>query len=66
MLLKQDHYGAEGEHDEDYDHDAFLGHDEAAEFENLSPEESMERLAKIVDRIDKVLLYVGLFTLHTT
>ena len=49
----QDHYGVDGHHDDDYDHDAFLGHDQAEEFEHLSPEESMERLAKIVDRIDK-------------
>lgn len=40
-----------GEHDADYDHEAFLG-DEASEFDNLSPEESVERLAKIVDKID--------------
>ncbi len=50
-LSDKEHYHG-GEHDEDYDHDAFLGHDEAQEFENLSPEESMERLGKIVDRID--------------
>ena len=37
--------------DHDYDHEAFLG-DEAAEFDELSPEESQRRLGEIVDRID--------------
>ncbi|XP_034046633.1 reticulocalbin-3 [Thalassophryne amazonica] len=35
-----------------YDHEAFLGKDEAKTFDQLTPEESKERLAKIVDRID--------------
>ena len=37
----------------DYDHEAFLGKDEAAEFDNLSDEESRRRLGLIVDKIDK-------------
>uniref|UniRef100_A0A3Q3VWW4 EF-hand domain-containing protein n=1 Tax=Mola mola TaxID=94237 RepID=A0A3Q3VWW4_MOLML len=44
------------EHDDkknfDYDHEAFLGHDEAKTFEQLPPEESKRRLSIIVDRID--------------
>ncbi|XP_073713353.1 reticulocalbin-3 isoform X2 [Misgurnus anguillicaudatus] len=35
-----------------YDHEAFLGKEEAKTFDQLSPEESKERLGKIVDRID--------------
>ncbi|XP_051796886.1 reticulocalbin-3 isoform X1 [Acanthochromis polyacanthus] len=35
-----------------YDHEAFLGKEEAKTFDQLSPEESKARLAKIVDRID--------------
>ncbi|KAM8825281.1 reticulocalbin-3 isoform 2-T3 [Synchiropus picturatus] len=35
-----------------YDHEAFLGKEEAKTFDQLSPEESKDRLAKIVDRID--------------
>ncbi|XP_049600101.1 reticulocalbin-3 [Syngnathus scovelli] len=35
-----------------YDHEAFLGKEEAKTFDQLTPEESKERLAKIVDRID--------------
>ncbi|XP_009571822.1 PREDICTED: calumenin, partial [Fulmarus glacialis] len=36
----------------DYDHDAFLGADEAKTFDQLTPEESKERLGMIVDKID--------------
>ncbi|XP_023151712.2 reticulocalbin-3 isoform X1 [Amphiprion ocellaris] len=39
-------------HDFQYDHEAFLGKEEAKTFDQLSPEESKARLAKIVDRID--------------
>ncbi|XP_028843253.1 reticulocalbin-3 isoform X2 [Denticeps clupeoides] len=35
-----------------YDHEAFLGKEEAKTFDQLSPEESKGRLGKIVDRID--------------
>ncbi|XP_028603651.2 calumenin isoform X2 [Podarcis muralis] len=36
----------------DYDHDAFLGADEAKTFDQLTPEESKERLGMIVSKID--------------
>ncbi|OWK06260.1 CALU [Cervus elaphus hippelaphus] len=36
----------------DYDHDAFLGAEEAKTFDQLTPEESKERLGKIVSKID--------------
>ncbi|XP_060111558.1 reticulocalbin-3 isoform X1 [Heteronotia binoei] len=36
-----------------YDHEAFLGKEEAKTFDQLSPEESKKRLGKIVDRIDR-------------
>ncbi|XP_043939361.1 calumenin-like isoform X2 [Protopterus annectens] len=35
-----------------YDHEAFLGKEEAKTFDQLTPEESKERLGKIVDKID--------------
>ncbi|XP_077475246.1 reticulocalbin-3 isoform X1 [Stigmatopora argus] len=35
-----------------YDHDAFLGKEEAKTFDQLTPEESKDRLGKIVGRID--------------
>ncbi|KAJ8416242.1 hypothetical protein AAFF_G00382640, partial [Aldrovandia affinis] len=35
-----------------YDHEAFLGKEEATTFDELTPEESKERLGNIVDRID--------------
>ncbi|XP_030051294.1 reticulocalbin-3 [Microcaecilia unicolor] len=45
------------EHDDrqgyQYDHEAFLGKEEAKTFEQLTPEESKERLGKIVNKIDK-------------
>ncbi|CAM4483363.1 unnamed protein product [Eretmochelys imbricata] len=37
----------------EYDHDAFLGADEAKTFDQLTPEESKERLGKIVSKIDE-------------
>ncbi|XP_071809047.1 calumenin-like isoform X2 [Asterias amurensis] len=40
------------EHNVDYDHEAFLGEDEAKTFKDLSPEESRKRLGVIVDKID--------------
>ncbi|XP_029016039.1 reticulocalbin-3 isoform X2 [Betta splendens] len=39
-------------HGFEYDHEAFLGKEEAKTFDQLTPEESKERLAKIVGRID--------------
>jgi calumenin len=33
------------EHEAKYDHEAFLGKDEAKEFDELTPEKSKERLA---------------------
>lgn len=41
-LSNKKHYDAE-EHNPDYDHEAFLG-EEAKSFDQLSPEESKERL----------------------
>lgn len=35
-----------------YDHEAFLGKEDSKTFDQLSPDESKERLGKIVDRID--------------
>ncbi|XP_072922980.1 calumenin-like isoform X1 [Hemitrygon akajei] len=37
----------------DYDHDAFLGAEDAKTFDQLTPEESKERLGMIVDKIDE-------------
>ena len=36
--------------DHDYDHEAFLGEEQAHEFDELTPEESQRRLGMIVDR----------------
>ncbi|KAK7098369.1 hypothetical protein V1264_002683 [Littorina saxatilis] len=43
----------DGDHNADYDHDAFLGHEDKKTFDQLSPEESKDRLAIIVRKIDK-------------
>ncbi|EDV96005.1 calumenin [Drosophila grimshawi] len=45
------HFDA-GEHNSQYDHESFLGADEAKKFDELTPEESKRRLGLIVDRID--------------
>lgn len=50
-LSDEEHY-MNDEHNSDYDHEAFLGEDEARTFDQLTPEESKERLGKIVDKID--------------
>ncbi|EDW18110.2 calumenin-B [Drosophila mojavensis] len=42
-----------GEHNTQFDHEAFLGADEAKKFDELTPEESKRRLGLIVDRIDE-------------
>ncbi|XP_064482432.1 calumenin-A-like isoform X2 [Ornithodoros turicata] len=52
-LSEAEHYVSTGEHNPKYDHDAFLGEDEAKSFDQLSPEESKRRLNKIIDKIDK-------------
>ena len=43
----------DGDEDYDYDHDAFLGEEDAEYFESLDPEESKRRLGVICDKIDK-------------
>uniref|UniRef100_A0A2P2HXB9 Reticulocalbin-3 n=1 Tax=Hirondellea gigas TaxID=1518452 RepID=A0A2P2HXB9_9CRUS len=50
-LSDEEHYVQE-EHNPDYDHEAFLGQDEADYYDTLPPEESKRRLGVIVDKID--------------
>lgn len=51
---KQDKDHFEGDvHKSSYDHDAFVGKDEALEYQNLTPEQSKERLAKLITVMDK-------------
>lgn len=45
------HFDGE-QHNTQYDHEAFLGQDEAKQFDTLSPEESKRRLGLIYDKID--------------
>ncbi|KAL3842537.1 hypothetical protein ACJMK2_020538 [Sinanodonta woodiana] len=51
--LSDQEHELNGDHNAEYDHDAFLGKDEAETFDQLSPEESKRRLGIIVDKIDK-------------
>lgn len=50
-LSDQDHY-KEGKHNVEYDHEAFLGKEEAQRFHDLPPEEAKRRLGIIVGKID--------------
>lgn len=40
------------DHNTDYDHEAFLGKEEAESFRQFTPEEAKERLGQLVDEID--------------
>jgi len=51
-LSQETHFDDIGDHNLDFDHEAFMG-DEAKEFKNLTPEQSKEKLSKIVLKIDK-------------
>ena len=42
-LSEEEHWEGD-EHNEDYDHEAFLGREDASEFDNLPPEEAKRRL----------------------
>lgn len=50
-LSEKEHFKNE-HHNKQYDHDAFLGEDQAKTFDQLPPEESKRRLGLIVDKID--------------
>ncbi|RWS30199.1 calumenin-like protein [Leptotrombidium deliense] len=51
-LSDEEHF-KDAEHNVEYDHEAFLGKEEARTFDQLSPEESKKRLTAIVKKIDK-------------
>ena len=50
-LREDSHLDGHGEHNVEFDHEAFLG-DQVEEFKHLTPEESKLRLVKIVKKID--------------
>lgn len=52
-MSNKPHYQHGDEHNTQYDHEAFLGAEEAKTFDQLTPEESRRRLGLIVDKIDK-------------
>jgi len=43
----QQHYNPEREHNPEYDHEAFLGEEQAHEFDQLAPAESRRRLGLV-------------------
>ncbi|CAB4023097.1 calumenin-like isoform X3 [Paramuricea clavata] len=47
------HYDKDGKHNDEYDHESFLGHNGQEEFGDLDNQERVFRLAKLVDKIDK-------------
>lgn len=50
-LSHKEHFHDGQEHDYDYDHEAFLGADEAREFDQLAPEESRARLGQSLTKL---------------
>lgn len=53
-LSEEEHYnGDQYEHNAQYDHEAFLGKEQAQSFDQLPHEEARRRLGIIVDKIDK-------------
>jgi len=52
-LSEEEHYSDGHEHNTQYDHEAFLGKEEAKNFDQLSKEDAKRRLGNIVDKIDK-------------
>ncbi len=51
-LSDEKHFDDE-DHNPEYDHEAFLGRDEARSYEDLTPEESKERLGFVPDCVTK-------------
>lgn len=52
-LSDQEHFDKDKEHNPEYDHESFLGKEQAREFEELSPEESKTRLGELFHKVDK-------------
>ena len=44
IVTKEHHFFENEEHNPEFDHEAFVGKEEAREFEELTPEESKEKL----------------------
>ena len=59
-LSKEPHYTPENGHNQQFDTEAFLGKEEAAEYKNLSPEESLRRLRLLLLDSYTLLLILGI------
>jgi len=46
-----EHYNPQREHNPHYDHEAFLGEEQAHEFDTLTPAESKRRLGSVVTSV---------------
>eukprot|EP00116_Pleurobrachia_bachei_P009025 sb/3469287/ len=46
-------YMPQGEHNSDYDHEAFLGHDQKAVYDNLPAPEAKKRLQDLIPHLDE-------------
>lgn len=51
-FVDNDHDG-KFEHNSEYDHEAFLGKEDAEEFKSLTPDESKDKLSKILNKVDR-------------
>ena len=47
------HYTKDGKHNDEYDHETFLGHEGQEEFNEMDNQERVLKLSKLVDKIDK-------------
>jgi len=61
VLSDEEHHSG-GEHNAEYDHEAFLGKDVAPTFLNLSPEESKQKLGDLFHKVDGQDLVDGFIT----
>ena len=53
-LSDEQHFKGDGhKHNAEYDHEAFLGNEQKATFDQLSPDESLRRLGILADKIDR-------------
>merc|ERR1712168_328982 len=62
MSDEEHEIGEDHHHNPDYDHEAFLGKDEADEYDKLSPEESKEKLANLFTQVDEMVASDGFVT----
>ena len=60
-LSNEPHYSPEAKHNPDYDHEAFLGKEQAERFDQLPPEEARRRLGCVC----MTVTYLSMAALYT-